>query len=192
MHGVLDVLALPAQALTLRAAMSSKYASLADQLVHACASGDIASAEAAIALGASVNDPCTVDCAHHAALPLDVAAAKHHYGVVVWLLSRGADPNGHRVMWSAAFEGTPEVLQLLIDAGGDANRPTAGDVPMFAAIYGEEGANVRLLLSQPFVDLGWTRDGKTPEQCASEEGLDDVAAAITEEVRPVRAITGPL
>ena len=77
----------------------------------------------------------------------------------MWLLSRGADPNGDTVMYTAAHAGSPEILQLLIDAGGDVNQDSNGWPVLFAAMAGTAYdharcvLNVQVLLDQPVLDL---------------------------------------
>ena len=94
-------------------------------------------------------------------LPLVAAVDWWRHDVVVWLLSHGADPNGYEVMYHSAWNGNAAILQLLIDAGGDVNRKSRGERPLFWAIGGRTGpGNLRLLLSQPSLDLTIKSDGK--------------------------------
>ena len=101
--------------------MSSSSAaspSLTGRLVTACTTGDLPSVRAAVADGASVNEPGSVEGVYDAVLPLTAAVERKHHDVVVWLLSHGADPNGDKVLYYTATASTPAILQLLIDAGG--------------------------------------------------------------------------
>ena len=107
--------------------------SLADRLVTACDEGDLPSAKAAVADGASVNEEGRTPGWRRPVLPLAASVARKHHDVVVWLLSHGADPNGVDVMFYGARNSTTAILQLLIDAGGDVNRKSSGDPPLFAA-----------------------------------------------------------
>ena len=71
--------------------------------------------------------------------------------MVVWLLSLGADPNGDEVMYYGARGSTADILQPLIDAGGDVNRKSRGE-PLLHAVHGSSEDNVRVLLGQPSLD----------------------------------------
>ena len=155
--------------------------SLADRLVTACAEGDLPSAVAAVADGASVNEQGKAPRWSIALLPLVAAAANECHDAVVWLLSHGADANGDKVMYHGAYYSTAGMLQLLIDAGGDVNRPSGGQPPLFTAVLGfnSEG-NVRVLLAQPSLDLAATTS--RPHQYARDCGKHAVADAITQEV----------
>ena len=151
-----------------------------DSLAAACFNGDLPSAEAAVADGASVNeDGCAPDWAG-TELPLAVAVLNKHFDVVVWLLSHGADSNGDRVMWSGATYSTSAILQLLIDAGGDVHRESWGQPPLIAAVRGDNGEdNVRVLLAQPSLDFTTKFMGKTPEQYARDAHRPALADMIT-------------
>ena len=164
--------------------MSSSAASpsLADRLATACYNGDLPSAKAAVADGASVNEKGKTPGWRFWGLPLAAAVWKQHHDVVVWLLCHGADPNGDVVMFYGAFNSTAAILQLLIDAGGDVNRESGG-VPPLSAVPGRNSEDkVRVLLAQPSLDLTITYNGKTPEQHARDCGRPAVAAMIAREV----------
>ena len=153
----------------------------ADRLVAACGAGDAAAARTAIADGAVVNAAGTVGFMGigWSQLPLHVAVEKKHRDVVILLLQHGADPNAADVMYAAARYSTPEVLQLLIDAGGCVNRESHSRPPVF---WVKDDANAAVLLGQPLLDLAVTFEGKTPEQCARSHGTASVAALIEAEV----------
>ena len=156
--------------------------SLAYRLVTACFDGDLPSVRAAIADGASVNEAGKARGYNSVWLPLAAAVYYKQHAVVAWLLSNGADPNGACVMYQGASNSSPAILQALIDAGGDVNGDSAGEPPLFAAVYNKREDNVRLLLSQPSLD--WTRAhaGQTPEQYARATGRPVLADMIAEEV----------
>ena len=161
----------------------SSSPSLADQLVTACWDGDLQSAEAALADGASVSEKGRAH-AGFCGLPLEAAVARQRHDVVVWLLSLGADPEGYRVMYYGARFSTAGILLLLIDAGGDVNRETYVLPPLFAAVWGNNWEdNVRVLLAQPSLDFTIKYDGYTPEQYARDKGWPEVADMIAQEVR---------
>ena len=155
--------------------------SLADRLVTACDMGDLPSAKAAVADGASVNEWGSAP-GWGADLPLRPAVAKQHDDVAVWLLSHGADPNGDHVMSCGARSSTAAMLQLLIDAGGDVNRGSYGQPPLFTAIRRNSADNVRVLLAQPLLDLTIQYEGKTLEQYARAYGTPAVAGFTAKEV----------
>ena len=111
------------------------------------------------------------------------AVFRQQHDVVVWLLSRGADPNGDQVMYDGAYRSTAGILQLLIDAGGDVNRKSCGERPLFPAARGVNSEdNVRVLLAQPSLDLTLTYYGKAPEQYVRDWGRPALADMIAEEV----------
>ena len=168
--------------------MSSSGAppSLADQLAIACWKGDLPSAKATVANGASVNEAGIAPVWSSAVLPLRAAVYYDHHDVVVWLLSLGADPNGDRVMWCGAYCSTAAMLQLLIDAGGDVNRKSDRSLPLNAASEGNRTRTredaVRVLLAQPSLDFTIKHAGHTPEECARYNGAPALANMITQEV----------
>ena len=102
---------------------------------------------------------------------------------VVWLLSHGADPNGDSVMHYAAWSFTAAVLQLLIDAGGDVNRYSGFQRPLFLAVHFNCENHLRVLLAHPYLDLAVTCDDRTPEQYAHHFGKPALADMIAQEVR---------
>ena len=149
----------------------------------ACYSGDLPSAKAAVADGASVNEKGMVPAFGGTYLPLAAAVASKQRGVVVWLLSHGADPDGDGVMWYAAITSSADNLQLLLDAGGDVNRKSSGEPPLFAAVRWNKRDNVRVLLAQPCLDFTTTSyEDKAPEQYAHDNGKPAVADMIAQEV----------
>ena len=165
----------------------SSSSSLSDRLATACFNGDIPSAKAAIADGASVNDKGEAPDWDGTVLPLVPAVLGKHYDVVVLLLSHGDDPNGDFVMACGAYCSTSAILQLLIDSGGDVNRNSAGQPPLFTAVGSSKGdvdARVRVLLAQPSLDLtAKLTNGKTAEQYARDRNKPALADMIAHEVR---------
>ena len=116
--------------------------SLADQLATACFNGDLPSAKAAVADGASVNEEGDIPGSIVTWRPLLAAVFKKHHDVVVWLLSLGADPNENEVMAYGALGSTAAILSLLIDAGGDVNRDSNGKPSLFWAV--DAGSEVKV------------------------------------------------
>ena len=147
-------------------------------------SGDLPSAKAAVADGASVNEEGTASgVGFYSALPLVAAVEKKKYDVVVWLLSHGADPNGNRLIFNGAFNSTAAIFQLLIDAGGDVNRKSFSEPPLFPALRGYNSKDtVRVLLAQPSLRLTIKYGGKTPEQYARVWREPALADMIAQEV----------
>ena len=162
--------------------MSSAGASpsLADRLVTACWDNDLPSAKAAVADGASVNGKGRTP--GFFGLPLTAAVPKQHHDVVVWLLSRDADPNGDGVIFYGTFHSTVAIVQLVIDAGGDVNRKSVGQPPLFTAVVNNSEDKVRMLLAQPSLDLTITYKGKTPEEYGRYNDNPAVADVIAQEV----------
>ena len=163
---------------------SGAYPSLADRLVTACANGDLPSAKAAVADGASINAVGRAPGLLGSVLPLAAAVDSKHHDVVVWLLLHGADPNGDLVMYYGAFRSTAAILQLLIDAGDDVNRESCYVPPLFAAVrgYNNREGNVRALLAQPCLDFTIKCAGRTSEQYARYRGRPGLADMIAQEV----------
>ena len=155
----------------------------ADRLVAACANGDLPSAEAAVADGASINGKGKAPGIRGMQLPLVAAVFKKHHDAVVWLLSHGADPSGEMVMCFGAWYSTTAILQLLIDAGGDVNQGGGVEPALFAAVRGVRSKdNVRVLLAQPSLDCTIGYLDETPEQWARDKGGRAVADMIAREV----------
>ena len=168
------------------AASSSPLSAARDeQLVAACERGDLPSAKAAVALGACINGPDAGLTPSTFMVPLAAAVHSRHRDVAVWLLSQGANPNYDGVMPSGAHTSTPDILQLLIDAGGELTVGVGGTPPLFAALSFVREDNVRVLLAQPSLDLTYKYEGKTPEQYARETHWVPPALAdvVAEEVR---------
>ena len=117
--------------------------------------------------------------------PLSTALYNRRRDVIVWLLSLGADPNADRVMYFAASYGTPECLQLMIDAGGDPSDSNTWGPPLYWAVengvYKEE--KLQVLLAQPALDLTVTYFYMLPETHARTTGKRDLADMIVQEVR---------
>ena len=160
---------------------SAAFPSLAARLVMACGNGDLHSAAAAVADGASVNEEGRAPD-WGVSLPLAVAAPSQHHDVVVWLLSQGADPNGVGVMAYGTCYGTIAILQLLIDAGGDVNRESQGLSPLEFAVSNNYVDRVRVLLALPSLDFTIKYGDKTPEQYAHDCGRPARADMIAQEV----------
>ena len=106
-----------------------------------------------------------------------------HFDVVVLLLAHGADPNGDEVMWVGAGLSTPEILQLLIDAGGDLHWESHGVPPLFKAIQRGNTEAVVLLLAQPLLELSTTWQDWVAAKYARNRDEDAIAALIVQEVR---------
>ena len=155
--------------------------SLADRLVTACWSGDLRAAQVALVDGASVNEQGRSPSWPGLSLPLALAVQFKQLRVVVWLLARGADPNGDQVMYFGAHFSTEVILQLLLDAGGDVNRNSGGRPPLCTAT--SEGKKL-LLLAQPTLDFAATYyQRKFAEEYARYLSNAALADAVGQEVR---------
>ena len=75
---------------------SSAFRSPADRRATACRNDDLPTAKAAVAEGASVNENGEAPGWLSKVLPLAIALHKQLYDAALWLLTHGADPNGHR------------------------------------------------------------------------------------------------
>ena len=155
---------------------SSESTSLADRLVTACDNGDLPSAKAAVADGASVNEKGKTPWGTLLPAALTCAVVEQPHDVAVWLLSHGADPNGDGVMYCSAYRSTAAILQLVVDAGGDVNGKRHNvEPPLFAVVRTNSEAKVRVLLAEPSLDLTAKFYDKTPEQYALDEGQPGLA-----------------
>ena len=132
---------------------TSSQAALDTQLVHACWRSDVHAVAAAIAGGANVNGKASPPGWLSTVGPLWAAVAWPNVDVATVLLSHGADPNGEGVMTAGNSHGTPDVLQLLIDAGGDVNVPERP---------GSGAGILRVLLAEPAYDLTCSRHTTKP------------------------------
>ena len=162
-----------------------------DRLATACYTGDLPSAVAAVADGASVNS-LGYSAGMGMERPLLAAVYQQHFDVVVWLLSHGADPNGDEIMYFGTRSSTAGILQLLIDAGGDVNRAvgvsSVEDCPLFQAVHSGCEGKMRVLLAQPSLDLNINDEGITPEQAGRTGGRPALADMIAREVRAVSVL----
>ncbi len=150
----------------------------------------------ALAAGASVG---AVDSAGWSLLHFSCVAvgspAQPDLEAVRLVLAHGGNPNaqdcwGKTPVWAAAYDGTPEVLEALLDAGGDVNATRSG-VPPLVVLAGYGLGDVRprlaLMLAHPALDLQATYQGKRAEEWARDRGRHDVAVLIAAEVRPAPA-----
>jgi hypothetical protein len=126
----------------------------------------------------------------HTALYSAVSCTRRE--LVVALLAAGANANvktyfGATVMWRGAFGSTADILQLLIDSGGDVNEPmNNGDPPLLALVKynsGDAAARLEVLLACPELNLDAACDGTSAEEWGVSKGNPELAAAIAEERR---------
>ena len=155
---------------------STSQSSAVDRLLRACLDGDLPSAAAAVSDGASVNEKRGVW------LPLTTSLYRKRDDIAVWLLSHGADPNGSDVMFRGAAFSTPDLLQLLIDAGGSVNGESGREPPLFWTVFNSREDNGRVLLAQPAFDFYLQYEGRAPEQFARNRGESALADVIVQEV----------
>ena len=156
-----------------------------DALVRGIGRGDVAAISAAVAAGASVNTAGRRSDGGWQ-LPLLAALQRERTTTVRHLLAAGADANADDVMRMAVTSTSSTLLQALIDGGGDVNRASNGDLPLFTLLERYEDATgaprLRLLLSQPDIDLTVTKQRMTPEQFARSRGKPRMAMMIRDEV----------
>jgi hypothetical protein len=110
--------------------------------------------------------------------------------LVVALLAASASPNvpdndGRAPVWIGAACSTADILQLLIDGGGNVNEvSTIGQTPLMAIVNynrGDVAARLQVLLACPELDLDTRHDGKTAEQWAVSCGQPALASVIAQE-----------
>ena len=85
-------------------------------------------------------------------------------------------------MFDGAVSSAADILQLLIDAGGDVNKSSWGCLPLHSALYNGRDDNVRVLLAQPSLELNVKYDNKSPEAYARSEGKSALADMVALEV----------
>ena len=132
-------------------------------------------------------------CTDDTVLPLTLAVIGGFYDIVVCLLSHGADPNGDGVMYNGVDDSTTAILHLLIDAGGDVNRESWGELPLVLPVKTLNKPGLRVLLATPSLNLDVAQDGKAPEDRVRNRYslMDELADLIVEEVSWVRACRLP-
>jgi ankyrin repeat protein len=107
--------------------------------------------------------------------------------LVVALLAAGADANvkdGASCVWKGAFDSTADILQLLINGGGNVTEQDSGQTPLIAVVLwnkGDAAARLQVLLRCPELDLDTKYDGMTADEWAVRKGHSQLAAAIAEE-----------
>jgi ankyrin repeat protein len=110
--------------------------------------------------------------------------------LVLALSAAGADasaknPFGETSVRLCAADGTADLLQVLIESGGNVNEPRHnGETPLMALVLwntGDIAALLDVLLARADLDLDATCEGKTAEQWAEETGYQDLAQAIAAE-----------
>jgi hypothetical protein len=131
---------------------------------------------------------------------LHLAVDRKRYELCVALLAVGADPNvksntGATSVWVGASR-TADILQLLIDAGGDVNvHSDRSGTPLIShaisSSYDDEAAVLGVIFSCPDLKFDSKYKGKTAEQWATERGCFWKASAIADE-RARRARWGVL
>ncbi len=111
------------------------------------------------------------------------------------LLAVGADPDvkdtdGRTSVWWAAYDGTADILQLLIEGGGNVNEPDdEGRTPLIALLRynmnndGDAAARLQVLLPCPELNLNTEYDGRTAEEWAVICGHSEFVAAIARRKR---------
>ncbi len=109
--------------------------------------------------------------------------------LVVTLLATGADANvkvnggGTPVYWGASVS-TADILQLLIDGGGNVNEMNiCGQTPLINLVKfnsGDKAARLQVLLACPELALDAKDYGKTAEEWAVHKRHPELAMAIVE------------
>ena len=174
--------------------------------MRACHSSDLDAIKAAIGSGASVNEmgqPEEDDSlwlTPRLDTPLGALVDHWHWqhqvgpvalDAIRLILSLGADPS--REVYGAVYSRS-EILQLLIDAGGDVNHKGGSFSlhPIFAAVGAESDGStsgrdiesmVQVLLAQPRLDLAVFSEGNSPDELAQLRNYVRAADMIRAEVR---------
>ncbi|WP_198003801.1 ankyrin repeat domain-containing protein [Thioalkalivibrio sp. ALJ24] len=126
---------------------------------------------------------------------LDDAAIRGDLDDVVYILEQGVDPNerlefGQTPLHSAAWRGHADLVQTMIDHGGDVNRRDGdnGETPLIAAARGDRPETVDLLMqagadpgkgiesaSVPCAGGNRYTAGSTAGDIAVQSGFEEVA-----------------
>ena len=155
-----------------------------DRLVTACYRKDLASVQAAIADGASLNAKGSA-CRGYQLTPLVAATSTSLPPVALYLVAHGAVPDHPKVVYMCALEGSAAELATVIAAGGSVNAPFVNVSPIVAAVRSGVDASekVALLLDEPSFDIAsCVFRGKPLEADALTLSKPDVAAMIADAV----------
>ena len=131
--------------------------------------------------GASVNDAGSVRGRDFPKPPLVTAVSNKRYDIVLWLLSHGANTNGVLEMENVLAVVSSDIMQVLIDVGGDVNQHGVWP-PLLKAIVLSLEAHAWVLLAQRYLDLDGTKRGITADRIARGQDMPALADAIVEEV----------
>ena len=104
--------------------------------------------------------------------------------------SGSAKVNADKVMWAGAYFSTPEILELLLSAGGDVNDASTRPLLFIADGHNDLEGKMRVLLSRRDLDMTVTFEGKSAEEFAEVKRKSELAALIAHEVRPCVAVHG--
>ena len=119
------------------------------QLEDACLKGDLVRAQRALADGARVDGHCE-KYPQIKLMPLSRAIGSHNRELICLLLSHGANPNGPYAMHMAAT-GPRDILQLVVDAGGDVN--SKGETGWPTTFVAANSGNMRFFIHHPLFNL---------------------------------------
>ena len=169
--------------------------------MRACQSGSLTAVKKVLSDGANVHELGNDLSYHGPQTPLCAAVRGPtiRLDVVKYLLSVGADPNGDETLPLVATGDfrRPEVLQLLIDAGGNVNGPESPSL-LFLTVSNSGNApdivenKVRILLAEPSLRLDSVSEkngSKTPEELAHDQEYVGAADLIQLEVRKALSAT---
>lgn len=151
------------------------------ELLRAADLGNAARVEAALGQGARMDEARVAWTGPDGQPALVAAALRGHAEIVSLLLRRGADPlvterDGFNVWHAAAFQGRPEVLRVLIDAGAQGYGPSDVDgfTPLHRASWGRAPRHFKA------VKLLVTLGGRA---CDEPDGNGRPAAAVAKSER---------
>jgi len=121
-----------------------------ETLIQACKDGDLAKVTQAVDNGADVNTKSPDDFT-----PLFIAVQNKHKPIVEYLLSKGArideksGPKGCTALYQACFDGSLDIVTVLVDAGADVNlKSSHGYAPLFVAVQEKHKPIVEYFLSK--------------------------------------------